>query len=109
MGGAIMAIAWAVPLVLSCVYPLYGEQVCRHLQDEEDHVKKQGPFDWVVVVIGVMMWGIIFALFGYIVFTNYMGDSVHNGGQDPSVGIVEDALHPFHPPFNGTSSDVVLM
>mmetsp|Transcript_90424 Transcript_90424/g.289904 ORF Transcript_90424/g.289904 Transcript_90424/m.289904 type:complete len:158 (-) Transcript_90424:165-638(-) len=63
----VMALAWAVPLTLSCIYPCYGEMSCLDLKDEEvptdpNAASKSSKIDPVVLVLGSLNWLVIVAV-----------------------------------------------
>eukprot|EP00927_Polykrikos_kofoidii_P033276 TRINITY_DN28157_c0_g1_i1.p1 TRINITY_DN28157_c0_g1~~TRINITY_DN28157_c0_g1_i1.p1 ORF type:complete len:170 (+),score=15.46 TRINITY_DN28157_c0_g1_i1:48-557(+) len=79
--GGIMAFSWCVPLVLSCVYPVYGSMCCLDARDKDqpsdeklpllEHEKQRAKFDYFVLVLGGIHWTILFAFVGAIVYVRF--------------------------------------
>mmetsp|Transcript_90421 Transcript_90421/g.289898 ORF Transcript_90421/g.289898 Transcript_90421/m.289898 type:complete len:157 (-) Transcript_90421:193-663(-) len=72
--GFVMALAWAVPLTLSCVFPCYGEMSCLDLKDEEvptdpNAASKSSKIDPVVLVLGILNWLVIVAVAILVLFS----------------------------------------
>lgn len=78
--GMLMAVAYVIPLVLSCAYPVYGERCCQALKDEEvpeseEKVGETGKVDWVVLVIAILHWGVVLLVIVLFLFARFAGGS----------------------------------
>mmetsp|Transcript_32388 Transcript_32388/g.57293 ORF Transcript_32388/g.57293 Transcript_32388/m.57293 type:complete len:183 (-) Transcript_32388:98-646(-) len=98
--GIIMAITFGVPLVLSVVYPCYGDSGCLDLKYDPLTSKEGGSppakYDPVVICLGILNWGLVVAFVGLIVWANvghkFQVSPNHNAGEVLTGG----------QPFNGT-------